>query len=66
MKIENIELTRITKTDIETKEGTKEVWSASFEDKEKAIKISISQDEEFDFVMGEKYSIKIETEQQKL
>lgn len=66
MKIDEIELTRITKTDIETKEGTKEVWSASFEDKEKGIKIGISQDEEFDFVIGEKYSIKIDTDQQKL
>lgn len=66
MKIENIELTRITKTDIETKEGIKEVWSANFEDKEKGIKMGISQDEEFDFVIGEKYSIKIDTEQKKL
>jgi hypothetical protein len=66
MKIDNIELIRITKTDIETKEGTKEIWSANFEDKEKGIKIGISQDEEFDFVIGEKYSIKIDTEQKKL
>ena len=65
MKID-IELTRITKTNSETKEETKEIWSANFEDKEKGIKINISQDEEFDFIIGEKYTIKIESEQQKL
>ena len=66
MKIDNIELIRITKTDIETKEGTKEVWSANFEDKEKGIKVNINQDEKFDFVIGEKYDFKIDTEQKKL
>lgn len=66
MKIEKIELIKITKTDTETAEGNKEVFSASFENKESGIKVNVSQDEEFDLVLGGEYSIKIETEQTKL
>jgi len=65
MKID-AELTRITKTEIETQEGNKEIFTATFEDKEKGIKVNINQEEEFDLVMGEKYSIKVDTEQKKL
>jgi hypothetical protein len=66
MKIEEIELIKIIKTDSETKDGNKEVFSASFENKENGIKVNINQDEEFDLVVGENYSFKIETEQKKL
>lgn len=66
MKIEEIELTRITKTDIETKEGKKEIYTATFEDKEKGIKININQEKGFDLVMEQKYTFKIDTEQKNL
>jgi len=64
MKIENIELSKITKTDVETKEDTKTIYVATFSNEE--IKVNISQEEVFDLAIGQKYSIKIETEQKKL
>jgi hypothetical protein len=68
MKIEEITLVKITKTETETSEGDKDktIYTALFEDKDKGVKFSISQNEEFDLVLGEKYTIKLETEQRKL
>lgn len=68
MKIENIILLKVTKTETETSEGDKDktVYTAVFEDKDKGIKFSISQNEEFDLVLGERYDLKLDTEQRKL
>jgi len=66
MKIGNIELFKITKTEIETKEGEKTIYIASFENKEEGIRLNISQEGKFDLVLGENYSAKLETEQKKL
>jgi len=50
MKIENIELSKITKTDVETKEDTKTIYVATFSNEE--IKVNISQEEVFDLAIG--------------
>ena len=67
MILTNMELVSITKTDVETKEGDdKTTYTAVFENKEKNIKFSIRQNEEFDLDLGIKYDLKIETGQKKL
>ena len=68
MKIENLELTSITKTDVETTEEEKDktTYTAKFENKDKGLKCSITQEEEFELDLGQKYDIKIETGQKKL
>lgn len=66
MKIENIELMQIVTTEKETKEDKKTIYTAIFENKDEGLKVSINQESEFDLVVGEQYSIKVETEQKKL
>ena len=68
MKIENLELIRITKTDVKTSESEKDkvTYTAVFENKDQEIRFSLTQNEKFELDIGTKYDLKIDTGQKKL
>jgi len=68
MILTNQELIRITKTDVETAESGKDktTYTAVFENKDKDIKFSLTQKEEFELTLGEKYDLRIDSGQKKL
>jgi hypothetical protein len=64
-KINDLELLKLTKTETETDESTKKTYQAVFENSD-GVKLTISQDKEFDLVLNEKYTVSFVTPQTKL
>lgn len=64
----NLVLKKITTTTTNDEDGESMSYNATFisKDADEDFKLSISQEEEFDLVVGEEYTINITTEQTKL
>jgi len=64
MKVE-LNLVKLSESTTETADSVKKYYTASFKS-DNGMSLSVSKDTPFDFVVGDDYTIKFDTEQKKL